>query len=778
MWMVENMPKMPENVPNTVENTLESSKLRPYTAHHIDLEERGSQAIGDCPFCGREGKFTAHVDTGLWRCFVCDGSGNPLTFIRLLWDRSDAATTNDQARVLAEERRLLDLATLGTWGCCVSLVDGKWLLAGYDTAQPPKLHQLYRRTNLLKDGRRVPTLLPTPGVWPDGKSHGLHMPSMSFDPRKPAVDVFEGPWDGMAWWEVARQCKWQDGKLVLTGNEAQSIVGSTNAVAVPGCNTFRQEWVAICRNKDVTLWYDSDHPRPPHGARAGWGAMKRIAVMLKGVARSIKLLRWGPDGYDPALKDGFDVRDCVTARPTLKERIALLEELYKLVTPPPEEWLSPNGTKKVNGTGGHVIKRSQSGGIEPERCESWSELEARWTDAHHWRQDMGDVLQVMCGISGSTQQAGNQLYVQVIGDAGSGKSSFCDGLLVSKNCHAVRHVTSFHSGWKKTDKDSGEDVDCSLVARINGKTLVTPEGDVIASSPKFMELMSQQRQMFDGTTGNTYGNDDKDRNYAGLRCPWIMAGTPALMDIDQSRLGDRFLRVIIRTPDDEMKRLILRSALRSERVAVLGTADGTAHSIVEPKLCKAQAMTGGYVDWLRANIAGLLPAVHLSTEAEDRILDLSEFTADLRARPNYDIRKHEPHEAKELPTRIARQLCRLALCLSVVLGKREVDGEVLRVTTKVAFDTSHGRTLDLVRFFMWLHPRRRCSDGYRVTCQDSGGLMSGELSGYMNMPEEKLVGYLNFLKKINVVRFMGTPGTHGVWKLTERVVNLYNNVTN
>ena len=57
-------------------------KLRPYTFHGVELDWHGKEdAIGDCPFCGRERKFRVNVKTGLFRCLVCSegsakGGGN------------------------------------------------------------------------------------------------------------------------------------------------------------------------------------------------------------------------------------------------------------------------------------------------------------------------------------------------------------------------------------------------------------------------------------------------------------------------------------------------------------------------------------------------------------------------------------------------------------------------------------------------------------------------------------------------------------------------------
>lgn len=743
------MPSSPRSRSNAGDN---SGHLRAYLHHGVDLSERGSQAVGDCPFCGGAGKFTVQIDTGLWRCWVCgggtpNGGGNPLMFIRLLHECSVESTSADFADACARDRRLCDASTVSAWGVCPSIVSGEWLVPGYGT--DGKLNQLYRRAWVGGRWR----LLPTPGIWLEGKSHALHLPVGDFNQRSLRIEVCEGPWDGMALWETVRG----------SGLDSSNVT----VVAVPGCNVWRDEWTEMCKGKRVTLWFDSDHPRavPGGGDRthcAGFDGVRRVVKKLYGTTISVRYLRWGADGWDPSKPSGWDVRDALSGGdgntpPTLMvDRRAALNGLLARVEDVPTEWLvctpSPNGRSAV------------ASNIEPEHCQSWSDCEAAWANAMEWRRDLADAITVMLATAASTNQAGdNQLFLQVIADPGSAKTRLCKGLLVSSRCKLLVHLKSFHSGWK------GEDgKDCSLVSRINGLCLVTPEADALSIGMSWDQLNSQMRQIFDGDSGNTYGNSDEDRQYKGLRSPWIQAGTPALMDKDQSRLGDRFLRVRIDEPPQDVKRAILLSALRNERAAVLETSDGTESSIIPLKLRKAYALTGGYVDWLRANIENQISLVEMDESAEQRCCDLAELTADMRARPNMDPKKHEVHHTKELGSRLAGQFGRLSLCLSVVLNKRAVDTEVMRIVRKVAMDTAHGHSLNIVQWLCGENPR---TPGRSY--QSCGGIAEGMLLGWTGMTQERLTTYLLFLRKIGVVLLNNPPQSSSLWMLTERVYELY-----
>lgn len=557
----------------------------------------------------------------------------------------------------------------------------------------------------------------------------------------------EGPWDGMALWEVAK------------GSSCQVI-------AVPGCNVWRDEWTELCRGKNVVLLFDSDHPRQytagGRESRAGYDGMVRVAKRLSGSAATVRWLKWGPDGYDPSKPSGWDVRDELSSS---TDRKTALEGLLAKVEDAPREWFNPSVVVAVNGHN-HVAS------VESLPCHTWAECEESWDvskgGALRWRQDLSDALAVLLAVCASTQQAGNQLFLDLIGSPGSAKTTLCRGLLVSSHCVHLENATKLISGYKKPGE---HDKDCSFLARANNKTWITCEFDVLASSPQYRDLMGKVRRIFDGETSATYGNSDEDRIYSALRTPWIRAGTLKMVDHDQSQLGDRFLRFYISDPDNLEKRAITKSAVKSERAALVESTNASSGSILDPKTRRAHALTGGYVDWLRTNIEEELAKVDVPEYAEDFCIDLAELSADLRARPIWNERYKTPTEAdecKELPTRLARQFIRISTCLAVVLNKSSVDSAVLRIVRKVALDTASGNSLKMVQ---WL-----CSHNPRVEgqlYQETGGLMAGILENWTGMEKERLHQYLAFLCKIDVLERQEIPQKGSAWKLTDRVYDLY-----
>ena len=755
---------MPVSRRTPIDQHTSEHHLRPYTFHGVDLTTHGSHAVGDCPFCGKEGKLSVDVATGLWRCWVCgagteNGGGNSLVFVRLVYERACArnASRMPQKRgggglgnracsarpntatafldAVAADRRVSP-ETVTAWGVAQA-ADDTWLVPGYGING--RLDQVYRRIHIREKNGWVWRLLPTPGLWPEGKVHALHLPVNDFDPARPKVDVMEGPWDGMAYWEVARPT-------------------DSNVVAVPGCNVWRDEWTEMCRGKDVTLWFDSDHPRTDNGrtSRAGFDGMYRVTRRLSGLAASVRWVRWGKEGYDLTKPSGWDVRDHLSEA---TDKSKALMELHAKVEAAPASWFLPTHTPLLNG---QLVYHA---GVEAQPCCTWRECEVAWIAAMRWRQELSDATAVLLAVCASTKQGGNQLFVDLIGNPGSAKTTICRGLLVSGHCIHLENVTKLVSGYKLSEDGNK---DCSFISRANGKTWITCEFDTLGSSPEYRQLMGKVRRIFDGETSTTYGNTDKDRIYTALRTPWIRAGTKRMMDHDQSQLGDRFIRFIIDDPDNHERREIARSALRSERSAMMEAVNGTAGSMVDPKTRLAHALTGGYVDWLRANVEEQLGKIELSTSVEDYCIDLAELSSDLRARPIESKVKREEYDIKEMPSRLARQNVRMASCLAVTLNKQLVDSDVMRIVRKLALDTAHGYSLDIAR---WL-----CSPNPRVgdrTYQECGGLMEGTLATWTGMTPDRLLNYLMFLRKIDVLELRKAPQSNGSWMLTERVYDLY-----
>ena len=403
--------------------------------------------------------------------------------------------------------------------------------------------------------------------------------------------------------------------------------------------------------------------------------------------------------------------------------------------------------------------------IVPRRCTTWAEVRAAWADALEMRPSIEEVLAIMLAVATSTSQGGkNQLFLQVVGSPGSGKTELCQGLLVSPGCKRVERLNGIFSGMKDFDDPSK---DYSFLGRANHKCWVTPEMDLLMSAPGYAEVMSQMRRVFDGSASATYKNRDHDMEYNGLRTPWIQAGTHAMVDRRQASLGDRFLRVYVDEPDADTKRRILRKVGMTELDAMMVESNCSPESGVPPRLLRAYQLTGGYVDWLRANATPRLRALRYDPEhLLDWCTTRADFVAHMRSCPP-DLhfgREPDYHATKELPSRLQGQFVRLAMHLAVALQRPGPDAAVLRIVRRVALDTAKGRALNMTERLAAAGPDGICPDTLAHKARESD--------------PNKVKRWLAHMGKVGVVaRLPGAaPGMPQKWSLTPHMTQLYTEV--
>lgn len=744
--------------------------LKQYQFHGVDIdaEEGKREAVGACPFCNRENIFSVNLETGLWRCFSCaegtvKGGGNIYTFLQVLWDRSDKATTDYSE--LARSRKLLYPDTLMHWGLCRSIITGEWLVPGYN--HEGKLSQLYRYAKHAKEGRWL--LWPTPDL-----GHQLHGMNL-FDHSKKQVYLCEGVWDAMALWEVLRGCRPDDGKLVMTASETASLYGDTNVLAVPSCQVFNEKWCQLLDRRSVGLFFDNDHPRSANGKvvePAGYMGMRRVTQLVarsEANPKSVHYLHWGEgsfegkqvQGYNPDLPHGHDLRDQLTngkAEEKVQERIPRLERLLSLVVPVPHEWVDSHSGKAKGKNG-----KAGSTELELLPCSSWKELHNAWLrSGMKMTEGLFKGLAVGLACVASTRAIGDQLWVRLIGPASCGKTTLCEALSTNRKFILPKSVIrGFHSGFK-SDKDGEEDN--SLLAQLDGKTLVTKDGDTLLQSPNLPQILSEARDVYDGNT-STHFRNGMGRNYLALRITWILCGTASLRALDTSELGERFLtcEVMGRIDDDLEDEILWRVVNRTNR-GMAFEADGDMESQHSPEMTKAMKLTGGYVGYLRTNARELLAAVDVPEEHLRKCMKLGKFVSFMRARPSS---KQDETAEREFATRLASQLTRLMTCLAVVYNKRKVDADVMKVLTSVALDTAQGKVLDVAHYLM-------------KTVE--AGADAKQVAVAAHQSEEKARLLLRFLRRIGAVETFTSPNaTRGYsgplrWRLTPVMQRLYREI--
>jgi len=750
------------------EDSTVEEKLRPYTFHGVDLTPSGNgshEAVGTCPWCGRE-KFSYNFDKEQWKCVVCGtgsnrNGGNVYTFLKILQEESHK-TTKSYQEVIAS-RKFLSKEPIEAWGMAQSFTTKDWLVPGY--SPQGALTQLYRY--ILMGGKH--RLLPTPTL-----GHSLHGVNL-YDPQKPTLYVCEGPWDGMILWEILKHSKVNhEGHIVPTSNESQSLLASSNVLAVPGCTTFLDKWLPLFKGKTVNIMFDSDHPKKlcnrckksrlakeekcscgeTEGRiilPAGFSGVKKLVDKLGSFPEAINYLRWGEEGFDVNLPSGYDVRDYLSEGKTLSTRATLLENLLTKLVQVPEEWMgetTPSVSEAV-------------GGLECVPCDNYESLVQVWKKAMYWTDGLDHGLSCMLASVASTKSLGDPVWLKVQGPAASGKTTLCEALSIATQYVVAKStIRGFHSGFRSED---GEDF--NLLTVINGKTLVTKDGDTLLQSPNLGQILSEARDIYDGASRSHYLNG-MGKDHTGLRVTWLLCGTSSLKALDSSELGERFLDCIIMEEiDDELEDKVLELAA-NKAVRNLAFEAGTeAASQQDPDLTQAMQLTGGYVNYLRDNATN--PVKGLSTIAVSKPVlhrcgRLAKLVSHMRARPS--TRQDETAE-REFSSRLVVQLARLATCLAYVFNRKEVDAHVMSRIIKVAIDTCKGPTYDITT----------------ILYDSVDGRDTSDISTLTNLTLDKAKNLLRFLRKIKVVELRTSMGPKGHVKtkyhLTNRMRRIYREAT-
>lgn len=724
------------------------TELQPYVFHGvpIDWEKGQKECLVECTFCEKN-KLYIDSTTGKFSCKSCGAEGNKWEFLRMLHDLSWESTTDEQYTELAESRGLEDIQAMSDWLLAVNYITGEWMLPAFNAVR--KITNIYRLATINGKER----FLSTPG-----SVHQLFGP---YDHAKSSILICEGPWDGLFLTQEMKRYRESGGKFVRTAKEELSLYAEANVLAVSGCEVFRDDWVPMMKGKLVYLLYDNDHPRthaktgkelPPQGLNG----MRRATNVLHGggvPVDNLNSIHWSEEGYDLELEDGYDVSDWFSDGHTLPDLMTLLQ-------PVPTEWFSG---------GDDASDDPEEEWIPLLDCESFEELEETWSQALEWTVSLRHTLIVMLATVTSTRLQGDQIFLRVIGPPGSAKSTFCEA--ISTNRHFVKPMSvlkGLHSGYRGSGGNKGKD--SSLIPRINGKTVIVKDADTIITSPNVNQILSDFRDIWDGTSRAEYKNF-QSKEYTNIRTTFILAGTRTLRKLNRASAGDRFLDVIIYDREDQdldVEALILKRSAASafKQIRMESTEDGTTEDNTNPELMTAMQMTGGYVGWLRENAQHLVRDIECPDSILTELTYVGEMVGFLRSRPDKDA-DEDDHEV-ELATRLTKQFVRLAHCIAAVMNKSSIDDEVMSIVRFVANSTGRGIIHKIVQILYEHH-----ESGTSVT------LIAHRLSRSESMVRK----YLYFMREVGMVqgKAMKSAGSgqgrgRQIWKLRPRIIKLFESI--
>lgn len=695
----------------------ELSWLKLYSFLGVELlgPVNSKQHRANCPMCNNDkGKLFINSENGLWDCKTCSSSGNPVIFLRKLHKTFLESTTQKQYETFSKQRGV-SIATLKKFGIAMNSSTGCWLLPSYQIGD--SLTQLYQYVRSSNGKHRM-------YATPEMGQGLLGVPLLKGNDN---VFLCEGFGDTLKLWEcLATTKEVGEGESVVyknTAAESTSLLSSFDVLGLPGSSVFKTEWTEYTHGKNVILLLDNDD--------AGKKGLEKLTHLLTGKnpPASIYYLKW-----DEQLQNGYDINDL------LKEnKLSGIEYLMNKTVKVPDEWKAQEA-----------------------KCQSWKELENSWRKAMRWTEGLDRGLSVMLASIISTPALGDPLWVKIIGPASCGKSTLCEAISRNKaRVLAKSSIRGFHSGYKTGGGEDQEDN--SLLIQLKSKTLVTKDGDTLLQSPNLPQILSEARDIYDGSSRTHYRNK-MSKDYTGIRMTWILCGTSSLRSIDSSELGERFLDcVIMEGIDDDLEdEVLLRVANRTDMMLSLEANDTEVH----PELDNAMALTSGYVTYLSQDVQRKTADVMAGDAALRQCIDLGKFVAYMRARPSD---RQEENASREFGARLVSQLVRLAKFLAVVLQKKELDKEVMRRVTRVALDTARGRVYNI------------CDQLYY-----KGSLDIKTLSLLTNNKESRDEELLKFLLELRAVEFrtgkpvgarQGFGGGKKLWSLSEKMKGLFKRVT-
>lgn len=473
-------------------------KLRAFTMHGAALYQiSGTQAVGDCPFCLKNGHFYVNYEKMLWDCKVCGFSGNLPTFLEKINGRNKLGLTKEALALLAEDRKLpleafksLELGYFKQYTMAVRDVGGKLV--------DLRIYKI--------GGKAMSTA---------GSQTGLMgLPEMVKAKSEP-VYICEGEWDTIA-------MQWLLSKAGKPGR----------AVCSPGANTFKPEWAEFFKGREVKIMYDNDD--------AGFKGERLVMDRLAKVAKSLSFCHW-PQG----MPDGFDLRDFIVRKGVSKNTP---KRCFRLLT----GLLKSSPRSEIDKDTETILQANKPPEIDP--SVNIQDVLRGYDDFLHEPNHMAIELALIIATAGLFETV--PIWVFLVAPPASGKTQIIQGLKYLGQpyddvCYAMSAITP-HSLISGMETKRG---DPSVFAKLNGtkRALIIKDFTTVTSMPESekMEVNAAFRDSYDGYTSKSFGNGVV-REYNSLKFSVLAGVTDDIYNesVIFNALGERFAKLNVGRSDD------------------------------------------------------------------------------------------------------------------------------------------------------------------------------------------------------------------------------------
>lgn len=572
--------------------------MNPFQFHTgLIAEKSEKQSKMDCPFCQKEEHFFFN-DQYLWDCKSCGKSGNLITFLRLWYEQFDNLTKTSH---ILSEARGIPVQYFQEFGIQYNQYNGSYLLPTYKKG---KINNLYKISpeNDPETGKEYLQIR---------CSMGMDSTIFNWDEDwHPTIWVCEGHFD-----KLAAEC--------ITRDQPISCIG------VPGANIWDTKWLEILAGKDVVFLYDNDDA----------GKIGFETVILKHIANSQNKPKSISYLEHVDKKKGYDVNDYL--RDYGK---ATFQEISSRIKP-----------FKVAETV-IIVKTPVETIMEDKSCDTYDKLLTHFKELYYTTPDMELGLLLMFISIYSLKLEGDQVWIKMIGPAGSGKSSILKAISACERVVLRSTLTGLFSGHTKDGEEENEDH--SLIPIITGNMLGVKDADALLQQPNIARIMSEFRDFYDKDSSTQY-RTGKHHDYQNRRCTVTLCGTNALRKLDNNFLGERFMDFELNLTDDERKRITEKSLQNAMQVAMRQDANVPEMGIM--------AAAKGFANHLSTRT----PIGDIPHTLQRDILTLTELASKLRTKVDRARYGNEITFAPivEVPSRLIKQLVKVAMCCPIVLGE-------------------------------------------------------------------------------------------------------------
>lgn len=603
----------------------------------IEGKETNGQILLTCPTCGKS-KLYVSIERDTFQCKVCGISGNNLTIVQLFFESFRNLITDKHREELADLRGIPKEAFQDpSIGFNPHL--GRIVWGAYNE----KGRVCSLRVAQWKEGKLRPLSLARAKLGCVGLNDALDR-KRTDEP----VYIVEGEWDRHAWNWVLSQ---------------ESQPGVT--LGVPGAGSWKAEWSPILKNRVVRVLYDYD--------KGGMTGAQRLQKLLSPYVQSIEWLHW----VASEVPVGYDINDLARETPTKEAFKYVIDNLQDK---PPKLGDSEEEKDEIKSTVNRVpISAEKQAKLPPITLEELHGIYKKWLKVENC-----DLLDIACGVIHATHLPGSPLWVYVVAPPAGAKSETLMPASAFHACKAISNLTSktLVSGFKMPDGG-----DPSLLAELDGKPMTLIIKDltpILQSQPdERQEIFGTLRDAYDGSHAKPFGNGVL-RKYTDLKFNLLAGVTPTIDAFDSVAFGERILKFRSDKEigrEDDLDR-VLKAISNTGKEEEMQT---------ELKLAVVRSLNKKYTKGDEGQV---------TADWAEFAAGLAYLTASLRAVAPSDrftsVQAMAP--LQEVPTRLGRQLTKLAQGLSIHYGTKDLmDPRIRRLVARVAIHTPDVITTRLVQ---------------------------------------------------------------------------------